>query len=301
MKKFLFTSESVTEGHPDKICDQISDAVLDAIIAEDPFARVACEPPPPPGLCWLPGNGMEIKELQKVLVNYVMMAGIPSMVITLGDRGSVYYDSRTREKGYQPAFKTEVVDSSGAGDAFFSGTVMGLVRGRPLGEAVAYGTRVASWTLQVEENNCLEMAVKLREEEFPPGMLMWKVNFKMPKIDLPVKRLVQRRSGDWVKFLQPGCREEWIKPFKSEYTPKVQSKLDEVFIIEEPGNSYLVNFEPMGYFDAALPVRMMRYRSDLWEATLQNNKGSPPILQAVFFFYPEHDNKNHRLTDTWGD
>ena len=42
MKK-LFTSESVTEGHPDKIADQISDAVLDAIIAKDPYARVACE------------------------------------------------------------------------------------------------------------------------------------------------------------------------------------------------------------------------------------------------------------------
>ena len=43
MSNFLFTSESVTEGHPDKICDQISDAVLDAIIAQDPAARVACE------------------------------------------------------------------------------------------------------------------------------------------------------------------------------------------------------------------------------------------------------------------
>lgn len=42
IKKF-FTSESVTEGHPDKICDQISDAVLDAILAKDPNARVACE------------------------------------------------------------------------------------------------------------------------------------------------------------------------------------------------------------------------------------------------------------------
>ncbi|MCY3637849.1 MAG: methionine adenosyltransferase, partial [Chloroflexi bacterium] len=40
---YLFTSESVTEGHPDKLCDQISDAVLDAIIADDPRARVACE------------------------------------------------------------------------------------------------------------------------------------------------------------------------------------------------------------------------------------------------------------------
>ena len=43
MSKYLFTSESVTEGHPDKVCDQISDAVLDEIIKEDPNARVACE------------------------------------------------------------------------------------------------------------------------------------------------------------------------------------------------------------------------------------------------------------------
>ena len=43
MSKKFFTSESVTEGHPDKICDQISDAVLDAILKEDPMGRVACE------------------------------------------------------------------------------------------------------------------------------------------------------------------------------------------------------------------------------------------------------------------
>lgn len=43
MAEYLFTSESVTEGHPDKICDQISDAVLDSLLAQDPFARVACE------------------------------------------------------------------------------------------------------------------------------------------------------------------------------------------------------------------------------------------------------------------
>ena len=41
--QYLFTSESVTEGHPDKMCDQVSDAILDAIIREDPGARVACE------------------------------------------------------------------------------------------------------------------------------------------------------------------------------------------------------------------------------------------------------------------
>ena len=41
--KLMFTSESVTEGHPDKMCDQISDAILDALLEQDPDSRVACE------------------------------------------------------------------------------------------------------------------------------------------------------------------------------------------------------------------------------------------------------------------
>ena len=41
--RLLFTSESVTEGHPDKMCDQISDGVLDACLEQDPYSRVACE------------------------------------------------------------------------------------------------------------------------------------------------------------------------------------------------------------------------------------------------------------------
>ena len=43
MEKRIFTSESVTEGHPDKICDAISDAILDALMEKDPMSRVACE------------------------------------------------------------------------------------------------------------------------------------------------------------------------------------------------------------------------------------------------------------------
>ena len=43
MEKLLFTSESVTEGHPDKICDAVSDAILDALMEQDPMSRVACE------------------------------------------------------------------------------------------------------------------------------------------------------------------------------------------------------------------------------------------------------------------
>jgi S-adenosylmethionine synthetase len=56
MAKRLFTSESVTEGHPDKICDQISDAVLDAILAKDPMARVACETTATTGLVHVMGE-----------------------------------------------------------------------------------------------------------------------------------------------------------------------------------------------------------------------------------------------------
>ena len=52
----LFTSESVTEGHPDKIADQVSDAVLDAILAQDPSARVACETLVTTGLCVVAGE-----------------------------------------------------------------------------------------------------------------------------------------------------------------------------------------------------------------------------------------------------
>ena len=56
MSHFFFTSESVTEGHPDKICDQISDAVLDAILAEDPNGRVACETTVSTGLVHVMGE-----------------------------------------------------------------------------------------------------------------------------------------------------------------------------------------------------------------------------------------------------
>jgi S-adenosylmethionine synthetase len=54
--QYLFTSESVTEGHPDKMCDQISDAILDAIIATDPYARVACETATTTGLVLVLGE-----------------------------------------------------------------------------------------------------------------------------------------------------------------------------------------------------------------------------------------------------
>jgi S-adenosylmethionine synthetase len=56
MSRYVFTSESVTEGHPDKICDQVSDAVLDALLAQDSTSRVACETVVNTGLCLITGE-----------------------------------------------------------------------------------------------------------------------------------------------------------------------------------------------------------------------------------------------------
>ncbi|MBR2847585.1 MAG: methionine adenosyltransferase, partial [Clostridia bacterium] len=88
MNRMLFTSESVTEGHPDKVCDQISDAVLDAIIAEDPNARVACETTVTTGMVMIMGE---------ITTNgYVDIPGIARQVIKdIGYTGGLGFDGDT--------------------------------------------------------------------------------------------------------------------------------------------------------------------------------------------------------------
>ena len=81
MSDFIFTSESVTEGHPDKICDQISDAVLDALLTQDPDSRVACETVVNTGLCLLTG---EITS--KAKLDYIKL--VRSVIKKIGYEGS---------------------------------------------------------------------------------------------------------------------------------------------------------------------------------------------------------------------
>ena len=81
MSEFIFTSESVTEGHPDKICDQISDAVLDALLTEDPESRVACETVVNTGLCLLTG---EITS--KARIDYIKL--VRNVIKKIGYEGS---------------------------------------------------------------------------------------------------------------------------------------------------------------------------------------------------------------------
>ena len=69
MEKFLFTSESVTEGHPDKACDAFSDAILDSILAQDNESHVACESLATKGLVVISGRSelMQLLMWQKLL------------------------------------------------------------------------------------------------------------------------------------------------------------------------------------------------------------------------------------------
>ena len=89
MSKRLFTSESVTEGHPDKICDQISDAVLDAILEQDKFARVACETVTTTGMVMCMG---EISTKAKIDIPKI----VRDVVIDIGyDRAKYGFDGHT--------------------------------------------------------------------------------------------------------------------------------------------------------------------------------------------------------------
>ena len=101
MSRYLFSSESVTEGHPDKICDQISDAVLDAILEKDPLGRVACE------TCCTPGMVMVMGEISTSC--YVDIPKIVrDVVIDIGyDRAKYGFD------GYTCSVLTSIHEQSG--------------------------------------------------------------------------------------------------------------------------------------------------------------------------------------------
>src|SRR5947208_6060266 len=112
--KFLFTSESVTEGHPDKIADQISDAVLDACLAEDQFSRVACETLTATGLVEIAG---EITT--KAYVDF--QALVRGTISSIGYNNALYgFDSNTcamiSSINKQSGDIAMGVDTGGAGD-----------------------------------------------------------------------------------------------------------------------------------------------------------------------------------------
>ncbi len=93
-------------------------------------------------------------EVMAVVREVAAQRRIREMIVTLGAHGAVYYDSETGESGHVPAERVRMVDSSGAGDAFFSGAVAARIDGKSLAEAARLGTRLAALTVQSEESNC---------------------------------------------------------------------------------------------------------------------------------------------------
>jgi S-adenosylmethionine synthetase len=87
--KYLFTSESVTEGHPDKLCDQVSDAIVDALIAQDKTSRIACEAATKTGFVMVFG---EVTTQGYVDIDSI----VRSVVLGIGyDRGKKGFDGAT--------------------------------------------------------------------------------------------------------------------------------------------------------------------------------------------------------------
>lgn len=101
------------------------------------------------------------EEMRNYLVRKVREANYERMVVTMGDKGAVYAD-KDGESGIVPAQKVDVVDTTGAGDAFFAGVAIGLTYGKRLGESCVIGTRLASAVIASKENVC----PRFRPEEF---------------------------------------------------------------------------------------------------------------------------------------
>ena len=87
---------------------------------------------------------VSVEMLKNEVINISDKLNISAMIITNGEHGAVYFDRHIGVSGHQPAISTNVVDTTGAGDAFFSGTVGALTRGHTIGKACEYGAILAS-------------------------------------------------------------------------------------------------------------------------------------------------------------
>ncbi|SHF47383.1 carbohydrate kinase family protein [Caloramator proteoclasticus] len=87
--------------------------------------------------------------------------GLKKIVVTMGKKGSVFYDAETNEEGFVDIVPVNVIDTTGAGDSFFAGTVYGLISGYSLEKAVCIGTRIASLTISCKDSTNPEIKQKM--------------------------------------------------------------------------------------------------------------------------------------------
>lgn len=172
MKRYLFTSESVTEGHPDKICDQISDAVLDAVMTKDPMGRVACETAITTGLVLVMGEittktvldvpsivRSTVRDIGYTRAKYGFDADTCGIIVSLDKQSpdiAQGVDAAFEVRGKKKLSKEDLYNSQGAGD-----------QGMMFGYATNETPELMPMPIAIAQKLCLQMSIGRKQGKLP--------------------------------------------------------------------------------------------------------------------------------------
>jgi S-adenosylmethionine synthetase len=244
--KHLFTSESVTEGHPDKVCDQISDAILDAILTQDPEARVACETLAATGLVVISGEITTLAQINYAEIARDTIAEIGytdpamgfssetcSVLVAINKQSPDISDGVTKSLEQRSGqSSTDLADSIGAGD-------QGLMFGYACNETpelmplpIAISHRLALRLSEVRKSGELPY---LR----PDGKTQVTVEYKdgVPVRLDTVLISTQHQDGINVEQIQKDLLERVIKPVMERYILNIDPKTK---IIINPSGRFVI-------------------------------------------------------------
>lgn len=211
LKDYFFTSESVTEGHPDKICDQVSDAVLDAMLAQDPKSRVACETLATTGIVFVAGEvtSKATVDIQSITRETIKKIGYDDSAKGFDHKTCavvVSLDKQSPDISMGVTADTNATKEQGAGD-------QGIMFGYAIDEApeqmpytIFYSHRLAERLSFVRKNGTLDF---LR----PDGKTQVTMEYRDGRAVRVDAVVVSSQHSDSVSnsVLQEGIREEVIK------------------------------------------------------------------------------------------
>lgn len=253
----LFTSESVTEGHPDKVCDQISDAILDAIIAQDPYARVAVETLATTGLVHVAGEVttetyVEIPELIRAVlrdIGYVSSeigfdAGSCGIELSIGQQSRDIADSVTVSLEKREGIVSDRYDEQGAGD-------QGLMFGYATNETAALMPMPIHLAHQLAKRLANVRKLGIVPGLRPDGKTQVTVEYDDAGRPVGIDNVVvstQHDSEVELADLQPAIIQAVVQPVLEKYVPH----LDPARILVNPSGRFVIG-GPMG--DAGLTGR----------------------------------------------